>query len=436
MTEKKPLDPFRDIRRAAVGGGVAVAVLVATVGVWAATAPLAGAVVASAQVVVESNVRRIQHPTGGVVAEIKVNDGDRVHAGDVLVRLDETVTRANLAVVENQLNQLLARQARLEAERDSRPAPALPAALAGRTEDPAIASIVEGEATLFRTRLESVAGLKSQLRERISQIAEEVRGLDAQISSKRKQIDFIQQELTGVRQLYVQQLVPYTRLASLEREAARLIGEEGQLIADTARAKGRATETELQILQIDQDQRKEVATDLRETEGKIAELMERRTAALDQLSRIEIRAPQDGIVHQKAVHTVGGVVAAGEQMMLIVPEKDGLVVEARIEPQMIDRLKPGQAAKLRFTAFDNTTTPDIDGTLTRISADLTKDAQTGISYYVARIGIADVEMTKLAGKRLVPGMPVEAQIQTGTRTAFEYLRKPLEDQLARTFRYD
>lgn len=435
MTER-PIEPHREIRAAVRAGVAALAIVLLTAGAWAVTAPLAGAVIAPAQVVVETNVRRVQHPTGGVVAEIRVNDGDHVHAGDVLVRLDETVTRANLAVIENQLNQLLARQARLEAERDGQPSVEVPAALADRIDTPAVARIVAGEATLFRSRAEAVAGLKSQLRERIAQSGEEVRGLDAQIASKRAQIELIQQELDGVRKLYSQKLVPYTRLTALEREAARLTGEEGQLVAETARAKGRATEIELQILQVDQDQRKEVTTDLRDVEGKIAELEERRTAALDQLARIEIRAPQDGIIHQKAVHTVGGVVSAGEQMMLIVPEKDGLVIEARIEPQLIDRLKVGQKVTLRFTAFDSTTTPDIDGTLTRIAADLTKETQTGVSYYVARVGIAEDEFAKLGDKRLVPGMPVEAYIQTGTRTALAYLIKPIEDQIARTFRYD
>ena len=436
MPKRQPIEPFRDIRAAAVTGIATLVAVLATAGVWAATAPLAGAVIAPAQVVVESNVRRIQHPSGGVVAAIRVNDGDHVRTGDVLVLLDETIPRANLAVVANQLNQLRVRQARLEAERDGREAIRIPAAVKDHADDPAIAEIIQGETTLFETRRAAIVGLKSQLRERIAQTGEEIRGLAAQIESKREQIRLIQEELKGVRQLYSANLVPYSRLTALEREAARLTGEEGQFIADTARARGRVTETELQIIQLDQDQRREVATDLREAENKIAELAERQTAAIDQLERVELRAPQDGIIHQKSIHTIGGVVAAGEQMMLVVPEKDGLVVEARIEPQMIDRLKVGQPVKLRFTAFDSATTPDIDGTLSRIAADLTKDQQSGVSYYTARVAIAEAEFAKLDGKILVPGMPVEAYIQTGSRTALAYLLKPIEDQLARTFRYD
>jgi HlyD family secretion protein len=428
--------PFRDIRRAALAGVAVLAVAISTGGVWAVTAPLASAVIAPAQIVVDSNVRRIQHPTGGVVAEIFVNDGDRVRAGDMLVRLDETMTRANLALIENQLNQFWTRRARLRAEQAGRDALTIPSELVGRTEVPAIAEILAGETSLLLRRREAIGGQQSQLRERTGQIGEEIRGLAAQIDSKREQIRLIKSELEGVRQLFEKNLVPYSRLTTLEREAARLTGEEGQLIAETARAKGRITETELQILQLVQDQRREIATDLREVETKIADLSERRVAALDQLDRVILRAPQDGRVHQKAIHTVGGVITAGEQLMLIIPEKESLVVEARVDPQMIDRLRLGQSAKLRFTAFDSAITPDLDGKLTRVAADLTKDQQSGLSYYVVRIGLAEGELAKLGGKTLVPGMPVEAYIQNGSRTAFAYLRKPLEDQLARAFRHD
>ncbi|KZD21316.1 HlyD family type I secretion periplasmic adaptor subunit [Tardiphaga robiniae] len=429
-------DPFRDIRRTAYAGLALLAVAISTAGVWAATAPLASAVIAPAQIVVDSNVRRIQHPTGGVVAEILVNDGDRVRAGDVLVRLDETMTRANLALIENQLNQFWTRRARLRAEQEGRDAFVIPGELADRTETPAIADIIAGETSLLLRRREALSGQQSQLRERTGQIGEEIHGLAAQIESKREQIRLIKRELEGVRQLFEKNLIPYTRLTTLEREAARLIGEEGQLIAETARAKGRITETELQTLQVVQDQRREIATDLREVEIKIADLSERRVAAVDQLARVVLRAPQDGMVHQKAIHTVGGVITAGEQLMLIVPERDSLVVEARVDPQMIDRLRLGQSAKLRFTAFDSAITPDLTGMLTRIAADLTKDQQSGVSYYVARITLAEGELTKLDGKALVPGMPVEAYIQNGSRTAFAYLRKPIEDQLARSFRHN
>lgn len=429
-------NPFRDIRLTTYAGLALLAVGISTAGVWAATAPLASAVIAPAQIVVDSNVRKVQHPTGGVVAEILVNDGDHVRAGDVLLRLDETMTRANLALIENQLNQFWTRRARLRAEQAGRDSFAAPDEFQGRADEPAIADIVAGETSLMQSRRAAITGQQSQLRERTAQIGDEIHGLSAQIASKREQIRLIQRELEGVRELFEKNLIPFARLTALEREAARLTGEEGQLIAETARAKGRITETELQTLQVVQDQRREIATDLREVEIKIADLSERRIAALDQLTRVVLKAPQDGIIHQKSVHTVGGVITAGEQLMLVIPEKDSLVVEARIEPQMIDRLKIGQLAKLRFTAFDSAVTPDLDGKLIRVAADLTKDQQSGLSFYIARISVIDGELSKLGGKALVPGMPVEAYILNGSRTAFEYLRKPLEDQLARAFRYN
>ncbi len=430
------IDPHRDIRIAALIGIGTLVLLLGTAGLWAATAPLAGAVVASGHVVVESNVRRIQHPTGGVVGEIRVNDGDRVKAGAVLLRLDDTAARANLAMVENQLNQLLATRARLEAERDGAAAIALPAALAGRAQEPAVAAILAGETTLFETRRAAMQGQVGQLRERIAQTREEIAGLDAQMDAKAEQLRLIALELDGVRTLYRANLVAVSRLTSLEREAARLSGETGQLRAEVAKARGRIAEIELQILQIGQDQRSAGATELREVETRIADLWERRVTALDQLARIDLKAPQEGFIHEKSVHTVGGVIGAGEQVMLVVPDRDGLAIEARIEPQLIDRLHPGQEVTLRFAAFDTASTPEVEGVLQRVSADLSRDPQSGLSFYVARIALRPEAREKLAGKVLVPGMPVEAFVRTGSRTALAYLVKPVRDQLMRAFRHD
>lgn len=433
---ERRFDPWRDMRRATFVGVATIAVLFGTVGLWAATAPLAGAVIASGRIVVESNVRRIQHPSGGVVAEIRVNDGNRVKAGDLLVRLDETHAKASLALIDLELRRFQARKARLEAERDGKPVFALPPELLERAADPAVIQALEGERSLFSSRREAADGQTAQFRERIAQSREEIRGLAAQTEAKRTQSSLIRQELEGVQKLYDQSLVAISRLTALQREASRLVGEEGSLVADTARVKGRIAETELQILQITQDLRREVTTELRDVDGKIADLSERRIAAVDQLMRTEMRAPQDGIVHQKIVHTIGGVIGPAEQIMLIVPETDGLVVEARIEPAMIDRLRLGQAVLLRFPAFDSATTPDLRGRLSQIAADATTDEKTGASYYTARVTLEQAELSRLGGKSLVPGMPVEAFIQTGMRTALAYLVKPIEDQLARSFRYD
>ena len=237
-----------------------------------------------------------------------------------------------------------------------------------------------------------------------------------------------------MRDLWRKNLVQIQRVTALERDAARLEGERGQLIAATAQSKGKISEIELQIIQIDQDLRSEVAKELREVQAKIAELVERKVAAEDQLKRIDIRAPQDGLVHQLAVHTVGGVITPGEAMMLIVPEADNLTVEAKLNPQDIDQVQPGQKAVLRFSTFNQRTTPELNGTVIRVSADLTTDQRSGVSYYTVRISIPEAEVARLGGLKLLPGMPLEAFIQTGERTVLSYLMKPMTDQIARAFR--
>jgi len=424
----------RSMRRHLVAAIVVVLVLVVGVGGWAATAVISGAVVASGSLVVDSNVKKVQHPTGGIVGELRVRDGDRVHAGDIVVRLDETVTRANLAIVTKGLGELMARKARLESERDGLDTITFPAQLVADAGDPDRAAAMDSERKLFNLRKTARSGQKAQLKERIAQLGEEITGLTAQQNSKAKEIALIERELAGVRELWKQNLVQLTRLTALEREAARLDGERGQLIAAAAQAKGKIAETALQILQIDQDIASDVAKELREVDGKIGEFVERKVTAEDQLKRIDIRAPQDGTVFQLAVHTVGGVITAGDPIMLIVPEADNLSVEVKVNPQDIDQLQLNQKAILRFSAFNIRTTPEIEGVVTRISADTSTDQRTGQSYYTVRIAMPAEQIERLGEVKLLPGMPVEAFIQTRDRTMLSYLMKPLHDQLLRAFR--
>lgn len=424
----------RSIRSHLLGGLAVVALLAGGVGGLAATTELSGAVIAPGSLVVDSNVKKVQHPTGGVVGELRARDGDKVKAGDIVVRLDETITQANLAIVVKSLNELQSRLARLEAERDNVDAIVFPAELLARADDPELARSMTGERNLFEFRKSARAGQKAQLRERIAQLKEEIQGLTGQVAAKKRETELIGQELEGVRDLWRKNLVQIQRVTALERDAARLEGERGQLIASTAQAKGKISEIELQILQIDQDLRSEVAKDLREVQGKIAELVERKVAAEDQLKRIDIRAPQNGMVHQSTVHTVGGVITPGEAIMLIVPEADALTVEAKLAPQDIDQVRVGQTAALRFSAFSQRTTPELDGVVSRVSADLTTDQRTGAAYYVVRITLSDSEIARLEGLRLVPGMPVEAFIRTGERTVLSYVMKPFTDQINRSFR--
>jgi HlyD family secretion protein len=424
----------RSMRRHLVAAIVVVSVLVVGVGGWAATAVMSGAVVASGSVVVDSNVKKVQHPTGGIVGELRVRDGDRVHAGDIVVRLDETVTRANLAIVTKGLGEMMARKARLESERDGLDTITFPAQLVAEADDPDRAAAMDSERKLFNLRKTARSGQKAQLRERIAQLGEEITGLAAQQNSKAKEIALIERELAGVRELWKQNLVQLTRLTALEREAARLDGERGQLLAASAQAKGKIAETTLQILQIDQDIASDVAKELREVDGKIGELVERKVAAEDQLKRTDIRAPQDGTVFQLAVHTIGGVITAGDPIMLIVPEADNLSVEVKVNPQDIDQLQLNQKAILRFSAFNIRTTPEIEGVVTRISADTSTDQRTGQSYYTVRIAMPADQIERLGEVKLLPGMPVEAFMQTRDRTMLSYLIKPLHDQFLRAFR--
>jgi HlyD family secretion protein len=423
------------IRRHLHAGIALLAVLASSVGGWAATTEISGAVIAYGTLVVDSNVKRVQHPTGGVVGEILVHDGVRVSKGDVLVRLDETITRANLAIVVKGLQELRARKSRLASERDGLDAVAFPDdLLAELPEAPDLAGILSGERKLFDLRRSARLGQKSQLRQRIVQLGEEIGGLTAQVAAKGQEIVLIQRELVGARELWDKGLMPITKMTALEREAARLEGERAQLEASVAQSRGRIIELELQITQIDRDLASEVGRELREVDAKIGELIERKVAGEDQLKRTDIRAPQDGTVHQSSVHTVGGVISPGEPIMLIVPAADALAVEARVAPHEIDQVRLGQKSLLRFTAFNQRTTPEINGKVSRVAADATADQRTAVSYYTIRISVSSEELARLEDVKLMPGMPVETFIQTADRNVISYLLKPVSDQLKRAFR--
>jgi HlyD family secretion protein len=422
------------IRRHLLGGVVIALMLTVGVGGWATTTELSGAVIAPGSMVVDSNVKKVQHLTGGIVGELMVREGQHVRSGKVVLRLDETITRTNLAIVTKGLDEMTARQARLASERDQAEEIAFPAALLARANEPDVASAIASERKLFELRKSARLGQKSQLRERIAQLDEEVRGYTALQAAKAEELQLIERELESVRGLWNKNLVQLNRLISLEREAARLKGERAQSISVAAQSRGKISEIELQIIQIDQDLSSDVAKELREVEGKIGEFSERKVAAEDQLKRIDLRAPQDGVVHQLAVHTVGGVVTAGDPVMLIVPEADALSVEAKVSPQDIDQLRLGQPAGLRFSAFNQRTTPEINGTISRISADVSTDQRSGQSFYTIRIAIPSDEIARLGNVKLVPGMPVEAFMKTYDRTVLSYFTKPLQDQVMRAFR--
>lgn len=426
----------RSLRRNLIAGTVGIAVLFGGFGGWAATTELSGAVIASGILVVDGNVKKVQHPTGGIVAELLVREGQTVIAGETIVRLDATVTRANLAAATKSLDYLYARQARLEAERDGLAAVDVPLVLLERLSDEKAQSVMISERRLFDDRRASRDGQKARLKEQVQQLREQIAGLDVQSQAKSEELGFIEKELEGLRRLFEVGGITMSQVNALERNASRLRGERGQLVASIASAKGRISEIELQLLQVDQTMRAEVAAELRDVENEQAKLIEQEVTALDQLKHNEIKAPIGGAVHQLAIHTIGGVITSAETLMQIVPQASALTVEARVAPHDVDQLGVGQPATLRLTAFNRNTTPELNGSVMRISADLETDQQTGVSFYRAALSIPDEELSRLSDLVLVPGMPVETFIRTGDRRVVSYFAKPIHDHLQRTFRQE
>ncbi len=424
----------RSIRRNLLGGVTVIALLVGVVGGWAATVEISGAIVAHGAVVVDTNEKKVQHVTGGIVSKIFVRDGAHVEAGDLLVQLSDIIPRSNLAFVTKSLDELYARKSRLEAERDGAEQMTLAPTLVERMTEPEVAALVTSERRLFELRQVARFGNKARLRERMAQLEKQIEGHSAQEAAKGKEIELINNELDGIRDLVERKLTPLSKLTAYERDATRIEGERAQLIASIAQARGAIAEVELQILQLDKEFSSETGSELRDVDAKIAEFEERKVTAEDQLLRSDIRAPSSGTVNQSTVHTVGGVISAGEPIMRIIPDNDILTVEVKVAPQDIDQLLVGQNALLRFSAFNQRSTPEAPGVVSMISADVTRDQRTNESYYVARITPNLEKSERLSPVTLVPGMPVEVFIKIGERKVISYLMKPLTDQMMRAFR--
>lgn len=402
------------------------------VGLWGTLVPLSAAIVVAGTLVVRSNVKKIQHPTGGIVSQILVGDGMHVREGDLLVRLDDTQVRASREVVTQQLNEARVRIIRLVAERDGADNLTLPPELAGDGNEN-FRRLLKSEQALFKARAIARQGQKDLLHNRVVQLNDEVAGLEAQINSKAAQIKLVTSEQQGVQTLYDKQLVPLTRLTGLQREAAHLEGDRAQLISEIAETKSKISDADLQILRLDQDLRTEVMKDLGEAQVKEAELIERKIAADDQLNRIDIRAPAAGIVHELSVHTIAGVIRPGDVVMQIIPDSDDLLIESHLQTRDIDQVRVGQKTYVRLSAFNQRTTPQLDGTVMYVSADVSHEGQAEAPYYIVRVALPVEQVRRLAGLQLVSGMPAEVFLQTGSRTMLSYLVKPLTEQWRRTF---
>ena len=401
---------------------------------WAAWVPLSGAVVISGSLVMQSNVKKVQHAQGGIVTTILVQNGSKVGAGDELVRLDQTSARANLQVIARQLDEVRIRIARLKAERDNLETPRWPSELAAEFDPAEREELLASERGLFIARANARRGRQELAESHTNQLEKQITALEAQLRSNGKQADITGGELSGVEELLRQKLVTLPRATTLQKEAAHLDGVGGQLTAQIAETRAKVSETRLQALQSEETFRSEVMRDLREAEAKEGELIERNLAARDQMARTIIRAPTAGTIHELTLHTVGGVVTPAEVLMLIVPDDDTLAIEARLSAEKVDQVHVGQMAHVRMSSLNQRTTPELAGIVELVSADVVRDAQSGATYYSVRIALPADEVHRLGSLHLIPGMPAEIFLETKSRTMLSYLFKPLTDQLSRTFR--
>ena len=426
-----PIDQIRrSIRRHMFFGLFVVIGLFVVAGRWATVTIISGAVVAPGQIVVEGNVKKVQHASGGTVGKLFVKDGDHVNAQDILIKLEDTSTKANLSIAKKNENELLIRKARLIAEVEGAKSFDVPPALLEYANSPEIQSILTEETGVMNSKLSGIESQKAQLSQRVAQLNEEIKGLNKQLEAKTSEMSIASNELAAMVKLLQQSLAPQQRVDDMRKDYARLEGEQGSLIANIAQTNGKISETNLQILQIDRDHLTEVSKELRDTESKLSEAVQRRIETEDLLGKSEIRAPQQGVIYELSVHSPGSVISAGEPIMFIVPDDETLAVEAKIAPNDIDQVTVGQGADLRFTAFNQRTTPIVGGEIEFISPDLVTDQRTGANYYTARIKIKPSSEPM----KLLPGMPAEAFIKTTDRSVISYILKPLSDQLARSFK--
>jgi HlyD family type I secretion membrane fusion protein len=403
-------------------------------GGWAATAPISSAVIAQGTFTVDSKRKSIQHLEGGIVETLLVRDGDEVEAGDGLIKLDPTRPRAMLAILSSSLRKELAAEARLIAERDGSATINYPQALMDHAHLPEVRAQIESQNAIFKARRGSVRGEVEILEQRIAQLGDEAKGLNAQLEAKRQQTGFITEELKGLKKLMAQGQTTKPRILALERSAAALTGEEGELLSSIARAKKTVGETRLEIIQRENDFQKAVTEELEAVQSRLRDLMEREVAARDVLTRILITAPVSGTIVNMAFHTVGAVIQGGEVIMEIVPGNDTLIAEVAIRPQDIDNVTFNQPASIRLLAFKQRTTPLLEGNVIYVSADSLENQTTRQQFYIAKIEVPKEELKKLGNMKLQPGMQVEVLIRTGDRTAFEYMVQPIVDSVNRAWR--
>ena len=404
-------------------------------GAWGAIAPLDSAVVASGVFIVDAKRRPVQHLEGGIVEEILVRDGDVVAKGDRLIGLSDARANATLSIVMLSLSKDRALEARLVAERDGHDEIAFPQDLLdGAETDPELAETLAAQLDVFEARRETIAGEIEILEARIGQLEREIEGLDAQAVSKAGQLELIEVEIADQETLFAKGQTTKSRLLSLKRGALELNGELGELQADSARAARQIGETKLEILQRQRALPREATAQLEEVQARLRDMEERRIAAEDVLSRLDITAPVDGVVVNLQVNTLGQVIEPARTLLELVPDTETNVIEVAVSPQDIDTVEVGQEARVRLVAFNQRTTPEIKGVVDYIAADSIVNEQTGQSYFRAHVRVPEDQIARINGRVLQPGMPAEVLIRTGARTAVEYLAKPMLDSLNRAWR--
>lgn len=412
-------------------GAIIVLITFGIFGIWSTVAPLQSAALAPGKVMIKGNRKNIEHLEGGIVAELPVRDGDTVAAGDLLILLDDTQSRAQLEIAMGQYYAVKATESRLKAERDSLDAVQYPDFIA-TSEDPRAADSIQSQNQVFLARRNGYLGQISVLNQRISQLGEQVHGVEALRDGKQKLVDSYAEEVGDFTELLEEGFADKQRLRELERNLARTEGEVAEHISGIAQLEIGIGETRLEILQLQKEFHTSVVDELGQVQIQVYDLEERIRAAADRADRTEIRSPVAGVIVGKTVTTVGEVISPGEPLMFVVPQAGELIVEAQVSPIDIDRVQNGQSADIRFSSFKSTTTPVIDGTVISISADALTDEQMGTSYYLARVEVTEEGYAMLENLVLVPGMPAEVLINTGSRTLFQYLTQPIRNAFARS----
>lgn len=432
MSEDKS---FWSARMPLTVGMVALALLVGGFGTWSVLANISGAIIAAGQVEVDQNRQVVQHPDGGVVEAVLVDEGDTVAAGDVLIQLDAKLLRSELAIVEGQLFEMMARRGRLQAERDETDTIRFdPMLITLANERADVQDLMDGQQRLFLARAETLTRETEQLQKRRQQTIDQVKGIEAQQVALASQLELIQQELTDQNALLQKGLAQASRVLALQREEAQLQGRVGELSASVAQAEGRITETDIEILRLSTERREEAITQLRDLQFRELELAERRQSLGEELDRLEIRAPVSGVVYDLSVFARRSVIRAAEPVLYLVPQDRPLIIASKVEPIHIDQVFPGQDVVLRFSAFDQNSTPELYAHVVNVSADAFTDERTQATYYRAEIELNPGEVEKLKDLRVIPGMPVETYIRTNDRTPMGYLIKPLSDYFNKAFR--